>query len=125
MTILTAQNVNRTYVAKNRAMNADFTSDIIDFKEMALGCVHVKWLGNDQEDGEIAVEASAVPDDDWFDEVDHCPTFLPSTDLGRGAKQTKLFNLGVLGFRYARVKFYKGTNTIGTITIVAQGKKNG
>jgi len=109
-------------------MATDFISDIIDWKEMPIGSIHAKWDANNALDGKIIVEASDVPIDDWFDEIQICEInneYVMSDDGTRGKKKTKMFNLGVIGYRYSRVKFSHGTNTAGTISIVALGKKNG
>ncbi len=124
MPIVNAQNLNRAYLTKTGPMRADFVSDIVDFKDMQVGSIQVKWSGNDALDGEIFVEGSNVPEDDWFDEVNLGYKILDD-DGTKGKRKNQLFNLGLLGFRYARVKYFKGANTTGEIEIIALGKKGG
>lgn len=119
---LEAISTNRTYLKKDASMAADFDSVIADFKDMKVGSIQVKWSGNDTFDGMVIVEASNVPEEDWFDEVKG-GTYILSDDGTRSKRKTKLFNLGVIGFRYARVLYFKGTNTTGTINVIALGKK--
>jgi len=126
-----AQNLHRVYIlgspTSGASMGSDQTSDLIDFKNMTTGSIQVKWEDQDADDGEIAIEVSNIPEEEWFDEIHQCPAIMSETGSGRGNKQVKLFDLGnsMIGFRYARVKFYHGSNTTGTITAIALGKKNG
>jgi hypothetical protein len=127
--ILTAQNINRTIILNTASMDENQVSDIIDWKEMTVGSISAKWEGNDTIDGSLTVEAANIPEDAWFDEINICgidSAYIMNDDnSGRGKKKCKMFNLGVLGYRYTRVKYFKGSNTTGTITIMALGKKNG
>ena len=123
MAVLKAEHCNRTYIAKDEDMNADFETDIIDFINMKVGSVQAIWKNNDALDGQLIVEASNIMEDpESFDEIEG-GVYTMNDDGTRTKRRTKLFNLGQLGYRYVRVLYLKGTNTQGKITIVALGKK--
>jgi len=44
-----AQNVHRTYITPlaGAEMGSDFTTEIIDWKEMVVGSIQAVWSGND------------------------------------------------------------------------------
>ena len=107
-------------------MAASLTTKIVDFAEMSLGSVQAKWTGNNSSEGEIVCEVGNIPSDEWFDEYGACATYILADDgISRGQKKNKIFNLGVLGFRYARIKYYKGANSQGTLEVIALGKRGG
>jgi hypothetical protein len=125
--IFTARNIHRTRLkeATTNNMNADFISDVIDFKEMVVGSIQVMWDGNNADDATIVVEATNfVEHENSFDEID-CSEVTLDDDGSKAQRKTKLFNLGIIGWRYARVKYFHGSNTTGSISVWALGKKGG
>ena len=122
----TARNTHRTYLLKpvTGNMSIDQTSETIDFKEMVVGSVQAKWDGNNALTGKLVVEASNIDEDDWFDEID-CSEVTLDDDGTKAKRKTKLFNLGWLGYRFLRVRYFAGDNTQGTIQVIALGKKGG
>ena len=117
-------------------MDADFVSDIIDFGHSRVAAsIHFKWEGNDQADAQIAIEASDFldPDDStesekWFDEVElpcgETRITLNASGAGPSSRKTQLINLGTVGYRYARIAYYKGSNTTGMLRAIALGKSD-
>jgi hypothetical protein len=122
---IVAQNVHRGYIAKNEPMNANFVTPPVDFKEMVTGSFHCKWDGNDAANGTIILQASNIPQEDWFDDMECAETILDDDDSAFGKKKTKLFRDTSIGYRYARIRYLAGSNTTGTMTIVVIGKKGG
>jgi hypothetical protein len=121
-----SQNIQRAILLTPTTGNmaADIVSDIVDFKDMTSGSIQVKWEGNDQDNGEIIAEVSNIPEDSWFDRFGSTATFVMNDNgIDIGKKKTRLFNFGWLGFRYARIRYLKGTNTTGTLQVMALGKK--
>jgi len=70
------------------------------------------------------VYASNWPDAATFAKLD-CGAHVMDEDGSTGNEKTQMFNLGYLGYRYSLVKYLKGSNTQGTLTIIALGKKGG
>jgi hypothetical protein len=119
MSVKPCANVNRTVIKEVSPNNmaSDFTSDIIDFRDMKVGSLQVLWEGANQTDGYFQVFTSDFSEPDTFDDMDG------SREDVLTAKNSRVFNLGVLGFRYALVKWFHGSVTTGKCQIVAVGKK--
>jgi len=125
MNIISARNVHRAYLLVEAPMGQDLISDIADFREMTIGSVQARWEDNDAADGKLILQASNVPDEAWFDDMECADVILDDDNSQFGKRKTKLFNLSIIGFRYVRVRYLKGSNTQGKITVFAVGKKNG
>lgn len=128
--IKVATNVNATKISWLQPMNADFTSDVIDFKEMTVGSIQFKWENNDALNGKIIIESSNIDNEAWYGVVKGGIITLSEDGVTVDAdgvlqKKCQTFNLGVIGYRYARLRYLKGANTAGTISFIGLGKKNG
>ena len=121
-----ARNIHRAYVIEETSnnMSSDIVSDMIDFREMTVGSIQAKWSGNDAADGLLVVYASNIPDDEWFAKI-NCGEHTMSGDGTAGNEKTAIFNLGSIGYRYMRVKYFQNSNTQGDLVVIGLGKKNG
>lgn len=120
----TARNAARGYLFTDLDMSQDAVSEMIDFKEMTVGSWQAFWSGNDKLDGRLVAYGSNVREVDKFAKI-HCGEHTLVETGGAGDEKTHLDNLGVIGFRYILLKYYAGSNTAGTLTAFAVGKKNG
>ena len=120
-----ARNVHRGYLVQDKPMNADFVTPPVDFREMVTGSFHAKWENNNALNGQIILQASNVPKEEWFEDMQCSETTLDDDDSAFGKKRTKLFRDTSIGYRYARIRYIAGSNTTGTMTIIVIGKKGG
>jgi hypothetical protein len=111
---VTPRNVNRAYLFSDVSMASDQTSHIADFKEMVCGSIQAFWTGNDTIDGALSLEASC--DAEHWDQIKGSPTTIDTPRL------TKLWDLGMIGYRYVRVVYLHGTCSTGTLSAIAIGK---
>ena len=114
--IMSATNVHRPILFQG-GMAVDVDSHIADFKEMSIGSVQAWWMGNDGNGGMIQVLVSNFPEASTFAPL---PDSLASMDTDR---KSILWNIGVLGFRYAFVRYTANGVTEGTLHISALAKK--
>jgi len=119
--IVEATNCNRTYAAKAKSLAAAFKSDIIDFKDMPMGSVHIFWRDvTGTLTGEFKLYASNIPEDAAFDDnpIDGAVIVMHNS-LG-----SRLWIRDRLAFRYAQVRYEPNGTTGGDCDIVAIGKKS-
>lgn len=115
-----ATNCHRAYAAKGQSLAGSFSSSIIDFKDMPMGSVQIKWTGaTGTLNGTFKVYASNLPEDATFDGNDLKPSF--PLDAASGAP---IWIRERLGFRYAQIRFFAGGVSGGTCDIIAIGKKS-
>lgn len=123
MAILKAEHVNRTIIMQRVAGNmvpagATVDSDIADFRNMKVGYIQAWYKNNDTHDSSFEVFVSAYPDPDSFGKYPDSLVIMDSDCQSLG------WNINVLGFRYAFVRYYKGpTIAAGDMEIIAIGKK--
>jgi hypothetical protein len=98
-------------------MGNSLTSDIIDFRDMPIGSLQAVWGGVDAADGYFEAYASNFTEESTFD------TIKGSKQIVTTAAGSRVWNLGLIGFRYAVVKWFPGSVTAGSCLIVALGKK--
>lgn len=118
-----ATNINRSYAAKAQSLAADFESAVIDFKDMPMAAIHCKWTGaaGASLDGTFKIYASNFPELDSFDPEG---TLIDGADFPvHNANGGRIWIRERLAFRYALVRYTKGSMTAGTVDIVAIGKK--
>ena len=118
-----ATNCNRTYAAKAQSMEALFSSDVIDFKDMPMGAIHVLWTGiTGALTGTFKIYASNLPDPSSFDvdgtEIDQA-VITPHNATG-----SRIWIRDRLSFRYALVRYTPVGITGGLCDIIAIGKKS-
>jgi hypothetical protein len=119
--IVEATNCNRTYAAKAKSLAVGFSSDIIDFKDMPMGSIHVFWRSvTGAFDGEFKIYASNIPDDAAFtdNEIDGAVIVI------HNANGSRLWIRDRLAFRYAQVRYVPNGVTAGEVDLVAIGKKS-
>jgi len=123
--IVRARNTHRAQVLVDGDMSQDLVSKTIDFREMAIGSIQSHWEGNDEFDGELHFYGSNYPDQ-FFSKLS-CGYHVMDEDGSDAYDNAKCHipNLGVIGYRYMRVLYKKGSNTAGTLNIICIGKKNG
>lgn len=120
--ILAATNCNRTYIAKDLSLAADFHSKIADFRDMPMGSIQVLWRNvTGTLDGEISLHCSNLPEDDsFFDGGDIDGGIIPIDS----ASGSRMWLRDRLAFRYLQARFTKNGITGGTVDIIALGKKS-
>ena len=111
-------------LADGISLGADWTSNTVDFTHCRQGSLHVKYTGNDAADGYVVLEASLVDEDGWFDEIDNTQCLLNGSG-DPGDRKNILFSHETLGFRFVRLKYYKVSNTTGTMDLKVCGKSGG
>lgn len=115
---------NRTVIKELEASNmaSSFTSLVIDFSDMPIGCLQAIWQGvsydGDPAGANFKIKASCYRNLDTFDYV------RGSLEDVTGENGARMWNLGVIGYRYALVEFTKGNILDGSCIIVASGKKS-
>lgn len=121
--IVEATNCNRTYAAKGRSLASDFTSDVIDFKDMPMGSVQILWDGIvGALDGTWKIYCSNLPDISSFDAAG---TLIDGAEITpHGASGARMWLRDRLGFRYALLRWTAGSVTAGNCDIIALGKKS-
>ena len=114
----TARNMQRAYLIDAAAGNMaeGITSRVIDFKEMVIGSVQAVWAGADAQDGEITLWVSNLPDPATFVPLDGGKRTLSV------APYSRMWQLGVIGYRYMMATYTPGANTMGTMFLFALGK---
>lgn len=108
------RHLQRAYLCQGQSLGSSFISDIADFKEMVVGSVQAVWSGDDATTGELELWSS--DDGVHFDRIDGS-----LRDLNHPNK-TRLWNLGVIGFRYLQLRYDAKTVTAGTLEAFALGK---
>ena len=121
--IVEATNCHRAFAARSQSLAADFVSDVVDFKDMPMGAIHVFWSGvTGTIDGNFKIYASNRPEISSFDpdgtEIDGAEIVPHNADGSR------IWIRDRLSFRYALVRFSKGGITGGTCDVIAIGKKS-
>lgn len=116
MAIISARNLKLAVVERDKPVTADFISKIIDFKEMNTATIQAIISGADANDGTFHLEVSLICDPDSF-------VIYPGSERD----ETECSNFGwefkQSAWRYARVVYTHGSNTTGTVTIYARGKR--
>jgi len=120
--VLKATNTNRTVIKSevDGNMSSSFSSSIIDFHDMPIGYLQAVWkdvVGFGPDSGYFEAFASGFRN---FNTFDYIRGSLERIEVADGAR---MWNLGVIGYRYAYVKFSPVNITDGTCTIIASGKK--
>lgn len=121
--ILKAEHINRTVLTERVANNlapggATVDSNIADFRNMKVGWVQVWYKNADAYDGSFELFVSGYPDPDSFSKYPDSLNIMDSDCQSLG------WDINVLGFRYAFLRYYKGpTITTGSMEIIAIGKK--
>jgi hypothetical protein len=116
MEVKAVSNLNRTNISTSN-LTADFVSDVIDFRDMPIGSLQAVWNGANAADGYFEVYSSNFRELATFDNV------RGSKEEVKVADGSRVWNLGLIGFRSALVKWIHGSNTAGTCLVVAMGKK--
>jgi hypothetical protein len=116
--IVTPRNINRAYILQDHSMavavdGTTVVGNTVDFKEMVTGSVQADWDGADALTGEIKLFGSS-------NGVRYSPIKGSRRVLDSG--DSRLWSLGVLGFRYLRVTYTPNGTTTGTLTVFALGK---
>jgi hypothetical protein len=109
------------HVEKNKPMNADFDSGLMDFRDMPIGSIQAYWSGNDVNTGTVELYVSNLVDENTFTAF---PGSLQTMDSGCQAHMF-LLSAGVIGFRYAKVRYKANGVSTGVMGVVAVGKKTG
>lgn len=113
-------NVHRVQITPDaQPLAVNFASDILDFRDMLTGFIQVIWSGPDTYDGYFELYVSAFPDELTMSKY---PGSKHTLDADCSSFS---WNIAHMGFRYAMVKWFKGTQTTGTVYIVATGKLHG
>lgn len=115
--IILARNLKLAVVEEAIPITADFVSQLIDFKEMNTATIQAVVSGADVNDGTFSLEVSLICD----------PTsFIPYPDSLR-SMSAGCSNFGweyrAFPWRYVRVVYTHGSDTTGTVTIYARGKR--
>ena len=122
MAILNTTNCNRTYLAKDQPLTADFSSNIADFKDMPMGSVQLVWKDvTGTLDGQAILYASNLHEDTAFFDGGEIDGAAINIDSANG---NQIWLRDRLAFRYLQVRFTKNGITGGTMDIVALGKKS-
>ncbi len=125
MAIKAASNVNRTVLLERTTGNmltvppsSTIDSDIADFRSMLIGSFQVWWKNTNSNDSEFELFVSNYTDPQSFGKY-------PNSRIPMDADcNALLWSVGVIGFRYGFVRFYRGaTLTTGDMEIVALGKR--
>lgn len=117
-----ATNINRSYAAKAQSLAADFTSAVIDFRDMPMGSIQAKWAGvTGTLTGTFVVLASNFPEVDSFD-PEGCRIDGAEWTI-HAANGSRIWLRDRLAFRYALVVYTAEGTTGGSVDIVAIGKK--
>lgn len=122
--IVEATNCHRAYAAQGQALDGNFESKVIDFKDMPMGSIQVSWSGivGTFSDAAFKIYASNLPEVSSFDpdgtEIDGA-TIIPHAAAG-----SRIWIRDRLSFRYALIRFTKGSISAGQCDIVALGKKS-
>ena len=113
-------NVQRVQLTPDaQPLNANFSSDIIDYRDMLTGFIQVIWNAPDTFDGFFELWVSAFPDAATMGKY-------PGSKHAMDADCNSFsWNIQRMGFRYAMVKWTKGTQTTGSVFIVGTGKLRG
>ncbi len=120
--VVRATNTNRAVIKVQEAgnMSESWTSTIIDFHDMPTGYLQVYWEGAvsfGQENGYFEAYSSAFRNVATFSRI------KGSRQMIQREQGAHSWNLGVIGFRYAFIKYVKGSITDGACIGVAVGKK--
>lgn len=118
-----ATNCHRAYVAKDQSLAASFVSQVIDFKDMPMGIVHIFWSGiTGTIDGTFKLYASALPEISSFDPDG---TEIEGASITpHNASGSRIWIRDRLSFRYCLVRYTANGITGGLCDIVAIGKKS-
>ncbi len=120
--ILKAVNCNRTYIAKDVPLTADFYSKIADFLDMPIGAIQIFWRNvTGSFDGEITLHSSLIAENDSdFDGGEIDGAIIPIVS----ANGNRMWLRDRLAFRYLQARCVKNSITGGTLDIIAYGKKS-
>jgi hypothetical protein len=116
MTIL-ARNLSLAVVEENKPMTASFVSQDIDFKEMNVATIQAVVDGTDNMDGTFSLEVSLICDPNSFIVYPNSLKLEADGCMGFG------WEMRTFAWRYVRVRYVAGTNTTGTVTIYARGRR--
>jgi len=113
----------RNYTLRNietaKALTSDFKSKILDFKEMNVGAIQTIVTGADVNDGSFSLEVSLLCD----------PTTFITYPGSERSMSLECSNFGwsldqvILSWRYFRVCYTRGSDTMGAVDIWARGKR--
>lgn len=112
----TVRNTALRVLAKDEPLDQDLVVEIIEFREMNSGSIQVVREGGDVNDGVFALSVSNLCDPSTF-----AP--YPSGDISDCTSENLIWLFNHLPFKFAMITYTKGTDTIGTFSVYAQGKK--
>lgn len=116
MNVVSIRNMHKS-VIYDGPMGGNFSSEIGDFKEMAIGFIQAIYEGNDNTDGVFRLLVSIDDREDTF-------ALLPGSEQGTdGTCPSVGWNLCCIGYRFVKVEFIANGNTQGNCYIIAVGKK--
>ena len=116
MTVLSTRNTSLIVGAKDKPLNANFISDIFDFKEMNIGSIQCVRIDGDANDGVFSLEISNICDEESF-----AP--YPSSEVSGCNERNIIWLFDKIPFRFARLIYTAGTDTTGTVSVYGRGKK--
>lgn len=114
--IIIARNLALAVIEKDKPVDADFKSNIIDFKEMNTATIQAIVTGADANDGEFSLEVSLICDEN---------SFVPYPESDRTLASCTNFGWEYRSFpwRYVRLCYTANSVSTGTVTIYARGKR--
>lgn len=100
-------------------MGAQWSSQVMDFKDMVVGSIQMHWADVNAVDGSFALHISNINEAD---------AFVPYETAVMGSECNAhifLLTSGFIGFRYAKIVYTPNSVNAGTAKVIAVGKKSG
>ena len=120
MACITVKHSRLVPLAAGLPLNALFESNILDFSNMIVGSIHVKWEGQATNSGVFEVFIGN------FENKPDLEPFCAVIQVNAGCTG-HLFDFAhnFIGFRFAYIKYTPNGETAGTFKIHAVGKRHG
>jgi hypothetical protein len=114
---VSCRNTELTHVALNQSLSANFTSQIIDFKEMNVAFIQaVVTTPPDAYDGQFTIKVSLLCDPTTF-------VHFPDSERTLNASCNNFgWTFCCVPFRYALISYTKGSVTSGIVDLYARAK---
>lgn len=120
MSIIIARYSSVVLIGRSIPLSADFSSNVIDFRDSSHAGVQIIWRGVDSIDGAAILHGSLLADPGTLDDND----VEDSSYIIEKVEGSHLYTYKKLSFRYAQIRWVAGTVTTGEMDIYAQGKRD-
>jgi len=116
MAVVSARNTKLASINLGIDITSDFKSDIIDFKEMSIIAIQAVIKGADVSDGDFELQVSLLCDVTTFIKVPGSERPVDPLCPAVGWEYRDF------AWRFVRVCYTKGTDTVGAFDLFARGK---